>query len=285
ATPPAGAAPAPAAPPPKAPAPVAAATPEVAATPMVALKTHWRIAAGCVAAVIALTAVGVSLVKKAPAPDPLAFVTAQIGQTPCSWLRVSDHSSVDGIEAYRLSGASSVQPAVISRNILRDAKARKVDVDQVIATDVAPLDPQRCGWIETLKPFRYAGIPRFELRLETMKRGVTRAELTFNAAELGPAGALYGVEPSGAVQRIVGRTELAKLGPPAVIHHDDGSYTLNVDTDRSGWNGIVFMESKTAAPQGLVELPLQSVAERQRFTNLARAGGWRFELAWFKVEP
>ena len=275
-----------AAPPPEpVPAEAPAPPPNPAAELAAHLKRRWPLAAGLAATLGALAAFGVGLLNKpAPAPpNPLAFVTHQIDQRPCSWLRVSDHSSVDGVEAYKLSGAASGQASAIVQSVLAAAKAQKVDVDQIITTDVAPLAPGQCAWIDNLRPLRYAGIPRFELRLDRMRRGITRAELIFNAEELGPAGALYGIEPSGAVQRIVGRADLAQLGPPAVIRRADGAYIVNIDIDRPGWNGIVFMDSKIPAPEGFLERTPQTAAERQRFADLAKAGGWRFELTWFEI--
>ena len=223
--------------------------------------------------------------KTPPPPNPYAFVQAQITRAPCAWLRVSDHSSDDGVEVYKLSGATSADPQALAQQLVRDAQAAKVDVDRVVVSDVAPLDPARCAWVDTLKPFRYAGVPRFDLRLARKGRGITRAQLTFDPQALGPAGALYGIEPSGRVERIVGRTELGSLGPPALVVGKDGRHTLNIDIDRTGWNGFAFLDAAKPPPEKLVENPLRTEADRKRFADLAKAGGWRFELAWFEVLP
>lgn len=228
-----------------------------------------------------VVAIGIAALALQPGrPRPLDLVRAETEAMPCSWLRVSDRSSVDGVQVFKLAGSSATPPGKIAEAVLATARRRGVDVDQVITTDVAPLYPSQCAWIDKLKGFRYTGVPRFGLEVKPGENGMTRAALTLHPDGLGAGGAVYGVEPSGAVVRIVDRAELEKLGLP---RNREGSYTLNIDIDHVGWNGIVFMESKTPAPKGVIERTIQTEAERKAFEALARAGGWRFELAWFRV--
>jgi serine/threonine-protein kinase len=216
-----------------------------------------------------------------PAPaSPADVVRAELASMACSWLRITDRSSVDGVEVFKLSGASVVPPDKIARTILAAARRQDADVDQVIATDVAPLYASQCGWIDKLQGYRYAGVPRFRVATKPMGQGVTRADLTVGAAGLGAAGAVYGIDPSGAVERIVDRDQLEALKVPRT---PEGDYVLSLDIDHVGWNGVVFMESATPVPKGVVEDPVQTDAERREFERLAQAGRWRFELAWFKV--
>jgi hypothetical protein len=212
-------------------------------------------------------------------------VRAEIAKTPCSWLRVSDRSTENGVASFKLSGATRTERGELARQLVRDAEAGNLAIGRVVTTGVAPLDADRCAWIDTLKPFRYAGVPRFDLRLARKGRGITRAALTFDPQALGASGALFGIEPSGRVERIVGRDELASLGPPALVVGDDGRHTLNIDIDHVGWNGFVFMHADKPPPEGLVEKTFQAEADRKRFTDLATAGGWRFEAAWFEIQP
>lgn len=248
-------------------------------------------AGGVVALVAAIIAVVLMRQPQAPAsaappqPDASGYVSAQAAKMPCSWLRVSDRSSVDGYVAVKLSGAALSAPADISRTLIQSAKAAGVGVDEVNTSAVAPLYRSQCAWIDKLRGLRYGGVPRYTLTPTRKARGVTRVALTLEPRALGAAGAVYGVEPSGKVERIVDAGELAALGPPAVVRRTDGGVTLNIDIDHVGWNGFVFLESKTPPPEGLVEETDPSPADLQRFEDLARAGAWRFELAWFKVDP
>lgn len=246
------------------------------------LRRHWRKAAAAGVVVAAVAGLGVGALRR-PKPDPLTFVAAEVDRAPCAWLRISDHSSVDGLEVFKLSGASLESPEQISRVLTQAARQKGVDVDQVMTTDVAPLDQSQCVWLDRLKAYRYTGVPRFSLATTARGRGRTRLVLNFEANALGPFGAVYGIEPSGAVERIAGAVDLPRLRPPALSRHDDGSYTLNVDVDHRGWNGIVFMESKAAVPDGFVERAAEAAEDPGKFNALARAGGWRFELAWFQV--
>ena len=244
------------------------------------------IVGGGVAALAAVAIAAFTLrAPKAPPPDPYAFVQTRIAAAPCAWLRVSDHSSDEGVETYKLSGAANTERQLFVQGLVADAKAAKVDIDRVVMSDVAPLIADRCAWVDTLKRFRYAGVPRFDLRLVRMGRRITRAQLTFDPQSLGASGALYGIEPSGRVERIVGRGDLASLAPPALVVSADGRHTLNIDIDRAGWNGFVFLGASKPPPGALVENPLRSEADRKRFADLAKAGGWRFEMAWFEVLP
>jgi class 3 adenylate cyclase len=264
------------------PPPKAEPPPEPAPQPPGVLRRHWRKAAVAGVLLVAAAALGVGALKT-PKPDPLTFVAGEADRAPCAWLRVSDHSSVDGLEVFKLSGASLESPDQISRVLTQAAHKKGIDVDQVMTTDVAPLDQSQCVWLDRLKAYRYTGVPRFSLATAARGRGHTRLVLNFKANALGPFGAVYGIEPSGAVERIAGAADLARLKPPALVRHEDGSYTLNVDIDHRGWNGIVFMESRAAVPDGFVERAAQAAEDPAKFNALAHAGGWRFELAWFQV--
>lgn len=236
------------------------------------------------AALLLIAGLGVSaLILTRPKPAaPADVVNAELAATPCSWLRISDRSSVDGVFVYKISGSSATPPGQIARAVTAAAKRQGVEIDRVLTTDVAPLYPSQCGWIDQLDGFRYTGVPRFRLQVTRVAKGVSRAALTFDPAGLGPAGAIYGIEPSGTVQRIVTREELEALRLPG---NPDGTQTLEVDIDHVGWNGIVFMEAKAPAQEGVVERAAASDEDRAAFGAQARAGAWRFELAWFKVEP
>lgn len=258
-----------------APAPEAAVEPASSPHP-----DRRRVLAAALAVGVAIFAGMIALAMRPTKPQPLDLVRAEADAMPCSWLRVSDQSSVDGVEVFKLAGSSATPPAEISAAVLETARRRRVDVDQVIAADVAPLYPSQCAWIDKLKGFRYTGIPRFALSVKPMGKGMTQAALTLDAADLGAAGAVYGIEPSGAVVRIVDKADLEKMGMPK---NPDGSYTLNLDIDHVGWNGVVFVESKTPVPEGVIERTAQTEAEHRAFETQAKAGGWRFELAWFRV--
>jgi class 3 adenylate cyclase len=254
-----------------------------AAPERVALRGRrlW-IATACVAIATLGGTLGATLLMR-PRPQPFDFISGQLDQTPCAWLRVANHSSVGGLEVFTLSGAARDAPETISKTLLEAARNRGVDVDEVMTGDIAPLDANRCPLIDRLKAFRYRGPSRFMLTARPRPRGVTRAEIVLDPRELGPYGAVYGIEPSGLVDRIVGRVDLDKLGPPAVVRRADGAYDLNIDIDHVGWNGILFLESQAPIPNGAVEQADRPGADATRFNALAKSGAWHFELAWFRV--
>jgi hypothetical protein len=243
---------------------------------------RWRVATAASAAVIVLGVIGAKQLWHAPAPKaaprPIEFVSTEVGKMSCSWLKVTEQN---GTGVYTVSGASGAAPAAISAQLQRGAETQNLKALKVNAGAVAPVDPQRCAWIDTLRPFRSANPPRFDLKVGKRTRGQTRTELTFNPEELGPFGALYGLEPSGEVQRVLGRADVRKFAVP----NKDGTYTLHFDTDRTGWNGVIFLQSDTAVPRKAVEQPMTTPQQRETFASRAKAGGWRFELAWFWVEP
>lgn len=244
---------------------------------------RWRVATAVSAVVIVLGVIGVKQLwqarpPKARSPAASEFVSAEVGKMACSWLRVTEQA---GTGVYTLSGASGAAPAAISAQLQRGAETQNLKALKVNAGAVAPLDPQRCAWIDALRPFRSANPPHFDLRVGKKARGLTRAELTFRPEELGPFGALYGIEPSGDVQRVLGRADVRKFA----VRNGDGTYTLHFDTDKTGWNGVIFLQSDSAVPRKAVEQPMATEAQRETFASRAKAGGWRFELAWFWVEP
>ena len=71
----------------------------------------------------------------------------------------------------------------------------------------------------------------------------------------------------------------------ALGSQEESSGSGRLKPDRTGWNGVIFLQSDTAVPRRTVEAPMTTPAERERFAAEAKAGGWKFELAWFWVEP
>ena len=252
------------------------------AGPLALARRHWRKCAALgVLALAGGAAVAAGALRAPPAPTPLAAVSAAADRAPCSWLRAQ--AGGDDPAAVRLSGAALEPADKLSQTLSASARRAGARVDRVEAASVAPLNAAQCAWLAPLKAYRFAGTPRFTVAARPETRGRTRLQLTFDAQALGPQGAVYGIEPSGAVERIVGAAELPGLRAPTVLRGADGAYTLNVDTDHAGWNGLVLMRSDAPVPAGLIEGAGRSPEDRARFDALARAGGWRFDMAWFRA--
>lgn len=249
-----------------------------------AARPGWRLVAVLAGVGVVISAAAIAYVSRPrPRPSAPAYVAAEIDAMPCSWLRISDQSSEDGVTIVKVSGASATPPGQIAAALMAGAKARGAKLDRVMTREVAPLQRSQCAWIDRLKGHRYNGVPRYTLELSPRTNGVTQARLTLDPRRFGPGGALYGVEPSGRIERIVDARDLATA--PGVTRNADGTSTLNLMIDHVGWNGLVLLESAQPAPDGVIEASAAGEAERQRFASLAEAGGWRFELAWFNVGP
>ena len=247
---------------------------------------RWRLitAATALAILAGVGAVSYERMSRQTAP----YVESQLQKMPCSWLRVADHSNVDGREIVSLSGASSTPPADLSQTLLQSAVLNGVRLDRVETSQVAPLLQSQCTLLDRLRPYRYQGVSRFALTLPRQDGGgMGRADLLIDPNELGPSGAVYAIEPTGNTSLFLKRSDLEGLSrsnPNAVRREADGAYLIQIDFDHTGWNGFLLLEAQTPPPNGLIETASLSAADIRRLDELARAGGWRFELAWFYAQ-
>lgn len=262
--------------------PAPSSLPVATALPATRWRRGWILALAGVAVLVGGGGLAAHLMR--PRPDTAAFVATYLAQAPCAWLQIADRTDAGGIETYRLSGAAASHER-LADDLVQAARRNGARIDRVAAEDVTPLTPDQCAVVDRLKGSRYTGAPRLRLDVGRRKSGVTRIALTLDPADLGRAGALYGIEPSGAVERIVDVPALRRLGPPAVIRQPDGTVTLNIDVDSAGWNGVVLMEADAPPPAGLIERGAGDPASRERFAALAQAGRWRFEPFWFRIDP
>jgi len=265
------------------PAPKAEGPPPSGRVPEV-LRRHWGKAAAAGVLALAVAAAGAAALRR-PRADADAVMAKAVAAAPCAWLRIDGRSGAGGATVFRLSGAALQPPDQLAHALVDTAHRAGAEVGQVNASDVAPLQPAQCAWLDSLKAYRYAGAPRFGLATAAKGRGMTRLALTLDPKALGPSGAVYGVEPTGAVERIAGAADLDRLRPPAVLRREDGSHVMNLDIDQPGWNGVLLLDAQAPAPKGLLEAAARAPPDSARFAALARAGAWRFDLAWFRAGP
>lgn len=263
------------------PAPQAVDPPHAAEPADTTPSRRWPLAAGLAAVLVVVAGTAVALLNK-PARkltpgEAQAFLAQQAAAKPCAWMTVD--SGPDG--SVRLSGVAGDWSAGEF-----GAAAKKQRVQYVtVGTPLIPLVRSRCGWVETLR--RHAFVQPFngDVGLGATERGLTRARLIFDPTQLGKAGAIYGVDPAGSVQRIVGAEDLPRLRPPALVRREDGRLVLAVDIDTPGLNGFVLMSAERPPPEGSIERRVSSADDGAALADTIQAAAARFAAVWFEVEP
>ena len=103
--------------------------------------------------------------------------------------------------------------------------------------------------------------------------------------------ALYGLEPSGAVDHLIDSRQafqaLAQKADARGNIEDMGgdSYRLSVITDHVGLSGLLLLTGKGPFDPTLIAAP---TAERgpdwgKQIQAAARAGGWKAEMVWYRT--
>lgn len=233
-----------------------------------------------IAAGVAIVAIaGGLLVWQRHNTNPDAFIAAEIDRVPCSWLRVAEHSTLDGEQVFALAGASRSTPDALSRQIIDDAAAKGVKIQRVETSGVAPLVPQQCGWIEKIKAYRYQGIPRLSVAGGWQRTDAgTSASLAVEVKRLKPHFQIYGISPDGSAGQL--GDEIAVNAGAATA---DGNRTVPLNADHSGWSGLVLVESDKPIAPGTVESVLSQTVGGDQFDEIAKRDDQRFELLWVNV--
>jgi serine/threonine-protein kinase len=272
------------------------------------------------AVVLVAVVVGVILMtsnKTSQAPPPVVADASQRGSeqvrraveaalpgVACTWIDVDQVSDGPAGVSLRLSGVAG-QPSQAQQALTKAAEATGQRIDLVDASNVFPVGPQTCAPLDTFRALRR---PTSELGRDFVSEqanwemqdvndpcpGSPNAKAVVNIKV--PAGSdfsLVGMEGTGQLQQLFkdrAATEaFAKDFPAFMTPTGADQYRSTVCNNRTGLVGQLLVTGQKpfdlALPdaQTTNEGKLVDAAWLQRFSDTARARGWKTEMVWYRV--
>lgn len=248
-----------------------------------------------------------------PASNTLALrasdaIDAALPALPCSWVQADRVSETDGRVSVKLSGASN-DPAGAAGKIDAVLKGQAATTTDIDSLDVATLRPQACAAIDAFRALRAAssnGVPwitttsrefHFERHAECSD-SPNKALAVIETVKPGPGEdiAVIGMEDTGRLQTVFTslhefRAFATQLAQDQALKNmfveEDGKLRLNICTDTAGVTGLILIRGRPP-----FDLKLPSIAEEpkvpsgdfpKRLEAAARAGGWKTQMAWYRV--
>lgn len=271
-------------------APVAALPPPP--PPPVDNSRAKKIAALVAVLVLIMGAIGWFLVRSA-APTTGELIEAQLGQTPCAWLRVDPVQ--DGSNGtLGLTGVAG-DPVQAGAAVLAIAQAGKMGVTRVSTDKVARIDPRECSAIDEPRKLRKSPGGRLLVTGEpfildtaiTPAQALARAQLTLDPAD--KTMAMFGVEPSGVVTWVLPdkkALDALKDADVGLTTPAPNKYEFSVYPDHLGWTGLFVVVGDqplaVTKPQGTVQSAREFAATLRSATA---QGKWDADMVWFRIDP
>lgn len=228
--------------------------------------------------------------------------TALAGVLPglsCTWLDLISATDSPGGVNLAFAGVAG-QPAQAEKAL---SDAAITSGARVAATDfsaVAPISSSECASIDAFRQIRSDGpphlsVPQHKFEMSPLPQDSrfagqlgARAVVSLDLSNRNQDFAIYGIEPNGEISTIntnrQGFFDVAKDNP-LVADLGGGQYRLQIETNHSGWSGLILVTSNGTSSSDLVATkPGQRTdAWRQKFATAAAANGWKAEMIWFKM--
>lgn len=243
--------------------------------------------------IVVAGAVGYFLYRSAQ-PTRGEIIEAQLGQTPCAWLRVDPvRDGEDG--TLGLTGVAGDPPAA-GAAVLRIAQAGDPGVRAVSTTKVARIDPRECAAIDAPRRLRRSPGGRLlvtgepfilDTAIKPRPQALVRVQLTLDPADRTVA--LFGVEPSGVVTWALpdrASLEALKTADVGLTSTAPDRYEFSIYPDHLGWTGLFLVVGDrplaVTKPQGTVQSARDFAATLRRATA---EGAWDADMTWFRIDP
>jgi serine/threonine-protein kinase len=241
-----------------------------------------------------------------PAATPGPAATAQTGTglqrvvddalptISCSWLEVHDVQAAPAGAVVRLKGVAgrpSATQTAISAAVGRSGGSL-ADLD---LNEVAPVGEALCAPLDAFRPLRAASLDslsvpqrKFEItRQADTGKLAARAVINMHLPDRAEEVALVGLEPSGKMTVLIkDRADFDKAVAANVISDlGGGAYRLQVDTDHTGWSGMLLITGKSAVDPKLIEgdSAARDADWSGSFRDAAAQGGWRTDMVWYRT--
>jgi predicted Ser/Thr protein kinase len=215
----------------------------------------------------------------------------------CTWLDLTNATmTADGLSVALagVAGHPADAQAAVSKAVT-DTGAPLASAD---FADVAPITGTECGSIDALRAIRSTGtphlsVPQRKFEMSKLAEGEYAGQIgaqsivNLNIGDPKQDFALYGIEPNGAISALVAdRKDFNGIPKDGKSIADLGGdkYRLQIDTNHTGWSGIIMLTGNGGFSNDLVVAGPGSrdLAWRKRFADAAAKGGWKAEMVWFK---
>jgi len=230
--------------------------------------------------------------------DPVAAartaLSASAARLPCSWIDVAGVDGGHGAPvSVTLRGVSGQTTQAIGQveAALKQAGVPRVSVNYA---DIGAVPGNFCNVIDTFALFRDAEgghLSTAQARFEVKPLGGEWGQLAGGikaqiVIELDTAGLpgeqrIVYVHESGTMQLF----NFADFPKPYKEDLGGGKFRINLPVEELGWAGIVLLSGKGPFDPAVFEHKewAEAQAWKQKLPALARAQGWKAEMAWFKV--
>jgi serine/threonine-protein kinase len=195
----------------------------------------------------------------------------------------------------------AASPQAAETAVSQAARGAGVNVPDIDSVEVQPVDAPACGPLDAFRAFR-ADTSVNGGRLSTSQATYTlekqadgkvsqKAVITMAVGDPGLDFALYGLEPSGAVDRLIdSRSAFQSLeqDPKARANIADlggDSYRLSIITDHVGLSGLLLLTGKGPFDPALIAAPAATRGPDwgHKIQSAAQAGGWKAEMVWYRT--
>lgn len=236
-------------------------------------------------------------------------IDAVIPSVGCSWLDVESVSHEGGQVSVSMGGVAG-SPSAAQSEIASALTAAGLPNANLDFSLVATISTAGCAAIDAYRQIRNTEAPRLsaEQRVWEMRKqppgaiyeGKEAANVVsrMNIGDPNLDLTLFGIDPAGILypmlERVGGRQVVFFEGEPPVpgwevegspiTAHGNDSYTINIDLDHEGWQGLVLVTGRGPFPTEVVQPPLGSrnTAWQRSFAQTAGRQGWKTEMTWFK---
>lgn len=216
-----------------------------------------------------------------------------LASIPCSWLRVNDHSAVEGRQVWKIGGYS-IQTAGQLKQLLMQRSIDNNETDAVFLLDqLIPIAPKQCNWVEKIRRFGYFGTPMIHIvpfnqikpsriddpyynGMKPLSGSVAARLLSINDTLLRRPFFIYAIEPNGTISYLADRKIFDEASTKPADSGDEKGVVIY--QDHGGSSAFIVLEADQAPPKGLVERQVADIADIQRFDEVARANHWSFSL-------
>ncbi len=246
------------------------------------------------AALIAVAGIVGYFLYRSAQPTQVEMIEAQLGRTPCAWLRIDPvQTGKDG--TLGLTGVAG-DPAAAGAAVLRIAQAGGLGVRQVSTEKVARIDPRECAAIDEPRRLRRSPGGRLlvtgepfvlDTAIKPKPQALVRVQVTLDAADKSVA--LFGVEPSGVVTWALPdreSLEALKSADVGLTHGTPNTYEFSIYPDHLGWTGLFLIVG--GQPMAVTKPQGTEQSARDFATTLRQAtasGAWDADMVWFRIDP
>jgi serine/threonine-protein kinase len=212
----------------------------------------------------------------------------------CSWLDVGEVESTPAGAAVRLKGVAG-RPAAAQTAITAAAARAGTSLADLNLDEVAPVGEALCAPLDVFRPLRAAtadGISIPQRKFEIIRQSddgklEARAVINMRPPDRSQELALVGLEPSGKMTVLLkSRADFdAAVAAGVISDLGRGAYRLRVNTDHTGWSGMLLITGKARVDPRLIEgaAAARGADWPESFRGAAAQGGWKTDMVWYRT--